>query len=496
MRNLFCFIVVISFIFSPFAFSAKKDAKFQIKPIEFDYPWIKKSEMPKLMKAAKKRGKLRKLASNISDKMMSKELRKFRDAFIKISTPEQLQMKLHELDSNYDKHPLDLKYVTAQVILISIFRGIVYRLKPVAAKQKITHSYLLTTIRKLASNMRIFFPSKHVEAVFNYVTEPYLDNDRKLVSRFHEAADIQRYLGSFGIKQLLKAAKRLRNLSLAGKQIVWDNKIYHGTDTFVDDLERYSILTEADRHATLSAIHGGIAYIAGFCAYNQKNLFALIKEQGRLYGIDGYITKIKGVSSYDKVKVFYKRNWLGRGTKEYKPKYKYLFVLMGNGRDWMQYLLKHKVEAVRHMRLAWEELRDRPAEEYANLNPAKVNPWARNIDLNLKNMEAMLNGVAEIRNKITGHVVKVNLPKFYNDPPIDLKALLPTDWDLKNEFKTKHGAEYRNYHWKKATNWNLALYKKYLPNLKTADDLPKTIRTLNQAWAGWLVGLPLLKFYQ
>lgn len=466
-----------------------------------DYNWIKKEEMPELIKMASQRRKDRKVANVINEKtQMSDKYREFRDKFITLTTSEQVAEALDKLNNEYHTYPNDLKFIAAHLIPLKTFRGITWRLIPLVEKQNITHSMLLTQTKKMAAQMKVYFPdTKHMEASFSYVTEPFMVTNKEgqveLAPRIHDDVEFQLFLTREVYPALQEKAKRLKNLNFSSQEILWDNKIIYGTESFVDDLDRFKILGEADRHFALSNTHQGLSFLSFICGYSLKNLFSYIKEQGKLYGVDGFgwgtvvgIDDVDGVSSYKKVKI--------AERKEFSE----LFTLHTEGKLRTMQALVHLKESIYQLKLVWEEIKDRPSNEFAFLNPGKITPWKRVVEADLDSMMALVEGPTELTSAVDKKTVQVDLPRLFNDPEPDLKKLLPILWEThegKEKTKTFSNGEktpYTNYYWGRPKLWNKKIYQKYFLNLKNGADVKNKLRILSQAFGGSTIANPISHF--
>src|SRR3989339_114489 len=459
--------------------------------ISTNYPWIKKEQMPELIKQALSRKASRKISQVTGQPPMSDEYVKFQKAFLGVETPKTLADLLDKLDKNNDSYPKNLKFIAAQLLPIRAMRGITWRMYELLKKHTVTHSYSVTFVKDLATRLRIFFPengknTKHMDAAFAYATQPFISENGALVPRIKNAREFQKYLIGELYPMLDTAANRLAAMSLEGEAVAWDNVMVFGTESFVDDLDRYKLMSEAHRHAALYGIQQGMFFLAQASAYELEDLFEYITDLGMLYGIDGSaFFKVDGVSEFDRVKV--------------AKKYKKLFERLPNGAYWMERAYAHLMESVYQLRLTWDEIKDRPANEFAFLNPGKISPWERIVESNLKTIEAMVQGPTEIKSAITQETVVVNLPAFFTKPPKNLKDLMSTNWengkqmvftDWKVKPSDKHGVEYRNYFWGRATSWNKDVYENYFPGLKNGEELATKLRIFSQAWSGTTVGTP------
>lgn len=476
-------------------FAAANVTEFQ----KANYHWFTKENFADQVKTAKQRSGERKIANAVSEEMMSPEFRNFRDRFLKITTSEQYDAMLNELEAGYSKYPTDMKYVAARMAPLKNLRGFLYKLTPVMEREKITHSYFLTVVRRMVAQMTLFFPFDHADATFEYFAKPYMENGN-LVSQYKTLREFQNHLGLGLYPSMIESANRIASLNFSKDKVIWDNKIMNGSESFVDDIARFRILGEAERNATMFRLHRGMAFLNRFVAYNIENLMPYVKDMGKLYGIDGFFSEVDGAPSYVRVKVARKK------------KYKDLFTLSKNGKEWMTQSLGHIQESVKYLRLLNEELKDAPANSFARINPVRVAAWEREINSGLETLEAVVNGPTELRSPVTGEVIQVNLPAFYTNPPSDMKKFLPIAWDtssktIKTDMKVKKTVfskndkkdvqvpvEYRNYYWGRPTAWNASYYKTYFPSIKNDQDVARHIRIFRQSFGASTIGTPITDF--
>ncbi|MCM2279813.1 MAG: hypothetical protein NDJ89_17195 [Oligoflexia bacterium] len=441
-----------------------------------EYPWLGDNYLATEGPKARKRAK-RSVASirAVNETLMSSELKAFRDKFLSVKKAEEIDPLLVELEGNYENYPADLKFVAAQLIPLRTLKSIVWRLAPVVDRPKITHSMLLSMVQGWAARMKILFPTEQWDAGFAYVTEPFEGGP----AAFKTLEDFQAYAGAAIYREMFVAAKRMESLDFSQAPAVFDNKLLYGSASFQDDLDRYKELNEAERHAALVTAHAGLASVAIFCAYQVTGTLDLAKDLGQIYGVDSLWWDIEGATAQKRAEIIR------------KPKYAALGTLTEHGAKWTRQAFLHVKHSVRKTRLVWEELRGRPADEFAVLDPAKVIPWNREIESRLKEMEAMISGETELRSRVTGEVVRVNLPKLFLEPPQDLKAFLPTSFENSSEYLSKARLRYRNYFRGRAIDWDLKTYQAYLPGLASGKDVAAQVRILRQSWGGWATGLPL-----
>lgn len=453
------------------------------------YKWMTKKELEKSKRQALKRGK-RKIASEneISEEAMSEKFRDFRDTFLTIKTKEEVEKFLLKMDAEYDSYPDDLKFYAAQMVPFLGLKSFSYKMYPLLKREKITHSVLVSRVLDFASFMRINFPTEQWDAGFRFASEPFVADEE----RFNNSVELQAYISSTLYPSFMKAAQRIQALDFKGNKIAWDHKLFYGTASFSDNFKRYRYLGEAERVATLSSLHEGMAWMKRFTAYNVKGSMKLAKDLGTLVGIDSFFSAVDGVTAKKVKNVFTKDD------------HKELYTLLPNGKADLQTAFNHIREAARLQIIAWNEVKDRPANELDAMNSMILDPFRDRIDRGAETLERIVDGPVKIRSDVTGELVTVNLPAFYANPPQDLKSLLPTEFEggnknIKKELQTRDGkktkrVKYRNYFYGRAVGWDLKAYKTLFPELKSGRDVSTATRILNQSAGSFPVAVGMNAF--
>jgi hypothetical protein len=418
---------------------------------------------------------------------MSKELKSFRSKFLEIKTPEELDYFLVEINNNYKNYPDDLKLVVALISPIRAFKSFTYKVYPLATKEKISHSVILTQILNFASFMKVNLPTEQWMAGFRYVTEPFSANASDPKERISTITQLQSFFVTSVYKELLISAERINGIKISDK-MVWDNKFLYGVGSFSDNFKRFMTFGEAERNAALSSIHASMANCARFAAYNLDELLPFFKETASLYGYDSsFFSAVDGVTA-KKIKEVLTRS-----------KYKNLFVLNENGQDNMAFAYRHLKESTMFGLAAWTETRDRAADENNLFNSDLVMGSVNRIDTNAEAIERVVLGETSLRSDITGEVIKVNFPSLFLYPSKDLKNFAPTGFDDESIGKQKFinktildkRISYRNYFYGRAILWELNSYKLsfkgdvsqrgLFPEISDGKQVSNYVRILNQA---------------
>ncbi len=455
-----------------------------------EYSWTSAEASQKLKAQFEKSKRVPSSQLKADEDMMSTEFKATRNKFLAIKTPEELETFLTDLDKNFDSFKEnDQKFFAAQIIPLRELRGFLWKSQPVFSKTKITHSVVLTAVKSTVSAVQVYLPTDQWKAGLGYVSQPFA-RDQKVSTQFQNEADVVSFVSGAFRQSLLKSARRIQALDLKDSYIAWDNKLLYGKASFQDDIDRYRLVGEVERLSTLASLHATLSQIAYQRAYSAENSLNMYQDIGKLYGFDGFFSKVDGAPAS-------KRSAVMR-----KPAYQNYGVLVEDGAKWMEQSFQHMRESVRLTSALWNQIKreDRPISEAFIFDSTFARPYERGGDLSMANLEAMVEGRAQIRSGITGEVVVVDLPGFFSNPPQDLKAFLPTEFESSQEWKNielKDGAgkvhklKARNYEVGRGVNWDSATYKSIFPEISSGKSVPESIRILSQSWGGWMAAMPL-----
>lgn len=516
---------------------------------------VSEQELAKIIKKQKKRDVATVDDPSQYEKYMSNEFRALRDKFISIKTPDQLDEFLVDLDKGFNSIPSnaqDKRFIAAQMIPLRVFRGIFWRLAPTMADSRIAHSMIVTYLKNIAINGKIFFPVDSWKVGFEYVTQPFVENgyppfDRKgmvvqafpssrpanslgeerssvdgrvspdlavsqAAKRSSAEAAVQAYFIDTLIPALDTAAVRLEKQVRLTGQHYFDNKLWYSPGDFPTNRDRFAIIGEVERTAAISSLYTALSEAAYNAAYTWEHSIALSRELGKLYGFDAFFSQVDGVPSKDRVskmREFSDRGW-GHLLRVPDDRGKGALGEILVRKSW-EYL-KKSVEYGKH---AYREQNAR--------KPDRMNLWDNSstitfydiVENRFENIEKMISGPTKMSSYIFNtqasreqdpnnqdpNWVEVNLPAFFSNPPSRLIDLYPKSFDDSPEFftdkttvfegKTVVLPKHRNYLWKMGSAWNLDEYRKLFPNIKTQEDVRRSARVLSQAWGGSFIAGPM-----
>lgn len=472
-----------------------------------------------------------------TEDMISKEYAEFRDKLIKSRTGGQFYDVIKEYDAKYDQipaHANDLKFAVARLAAWLPMRGVVWRMTPLVHKVVVTQQVLLTSLRNIAEQVKINEPDSHVEAQMLYLTMP---DPELLGKQFNVESDFITFLANEVYPSLKKSVARLEavkmvNVQEGGKEtpIVFDGRIRFGENAFnsnYDAFERFKIVGEAERFAALARINRRMFAIASMTAYNWNGHMALRREIGKLFGVGAMESALFDIlPGEDNV-------YLAGATRDQRvaimKKYKTLYTLAPNGKQWMKLAYYHLHRSGLFLEQTWSSIKNEDPNYVMQLDPEIFTARKEQVEIGVANMKKMVGQIGDgvsgrttIRGSLSGEELTVDVKGYYDNPPADLKNLLPTSF-AKNEdldglkklpsfkgmsevrsgkdvmqvqFANGKTAKFRNYLYGRAKTWNIGqdAYGRLFPGLKDGADVAKAMRILNETRGARVVGTGVSTF--
>ena len=439
------------------------------------------------------------------DGEMSKDLKDFRDQLLKVKSQidvaKLIDTALDKLDKNEYKDN-DIRFVAAQLIPLKVMHGIIWRMTPIVENKSDTiHTIVVSSMMAIAAGTRIFVPQNwndsdgaHTwKSINRYIAWPYqgLTPDKQ----FQTVKGFQDFLGQELYVALGKSADIIEKISIpASKPLVWDNLMVFGNGAFgadTDSKDRYATIYEGEKLIVLSGLYAMRHNILLFRQYNFEDFPSYAKDMARRIGMEGVgVSGVNGASARDRAVVL-----CGNEDTVRCKQYPNLFKRFTDF-NVMQEAYTNLDKSTDYLEKAWADIKSRGAQQpslagYQLLDPAKILPWTRLNDATVGNIRAMVKG-QPVRSSVSGKMVRVDVPKFYSNPPDDLKSFLPLTFDTSQRRITVDGvANVRNYEYGMSNQWNPAAYTKYFPDITNGYQVPIVMRELSQVWGGWFANTGL-----
>lgn len=382
-----------------------------------------------------------------SEDMLSPEYVEFRNKLIKVNNHKEFHELILSYDAKYDSIPAsanDLKFIVAKMSTWLPFKGIVWRMAPLVHNVATAQQALVTTLKNFAEQVQINEPSSHVQAHLLYLSMPTPDLVGKEIK---VESDFVNFVATDVYASVTKAVKRIEKLRMANVQkngretpIVFDGKIRFGENAFnnsYDDFERFKVVGEAERFATLARFHRRMSSIAFMAAYNWNGHLALRKDIGRLYGVGVMESALfDSLPGADETYVHgVSRETRTQTIKKYKNLYS---IIPKHGSNWMRLSYNHLHSSVKYLTKTWESIKNSDQQYITQLDPEVFMARKEQVEIGLMNMNKLVgatgtkSGVAHINGSLSGDEVVVDVKGFYENPPQSLQNLLPTKF-AKNE---------------------------------------------------------------
>lgn len=454
-----------------------------------------------------------------SEDQFSDEYVSFRDQFLKVKTGTEFYDLVSAYDAKYDSLPTDLKYTVARIAPWLPLRGIFWRMTPLVHKNLMSQQMLVVTIKNMAEQMEINVPDSHVQAQMLFLSLPVPDLMGKEIN---DEAGLVTYLSGEVLNSLQKSIKRLESLTKMmwkdskGKEhaIFYDAKLRFGRNAFnqtgYDDFERFKAIGNGERFAAIARVYRRAYNITFMKSYNWNGYLALREDIGSLFGMGlARATLFDTVSSNNQ----YLRSVSRQARVNKFKKYPKLLTLNPDGKQWMALSYSNLHKSGLYLEQAWESVQKNNSP-LAMLDPDVFTGRSEQIELGLSNIKKLVgssgrgaSGETIITGAISGDEVVVNLKGFFENPPKDLKKLLPTQFNqnedlkmvssekayskvksVKNDimevsFPGKGATRFRNYLYGRAVAWDASAegYGVLFPKLSNGKEVGEAMRILNEA---------------
>ncbi len=401
----------------------------------------------------------------------------FRQAYLASTTPDQLDALLVKADKEWNSYSPDLKYFTANLIVARSLRGLVWRMRPLFESgslfsgNRATHGASVMILRQIAIGIDTFFPTEQWEAGFAYVTEP--SSKMTKAQQFHSVREFQKYLAMEFVPALKLAAQRSTSL-LNQKEVptfVWDRQIVYGTATFTDGAKRYVGFGPGEIYFSTSLLYRGIHDALVFTAYNQDDVLNLLGRIGKRFGIDSALkTADVGMTASDRVEI----------VSESVKKTGFLQLQNYNGNKYGSMAMAAAFTALKtsvdYQKKAYDYLKDGQATDSFVFNPINFSSQSKpKLERAMNNMVSAVSGAADIRDPVSGEVIRMNLPEFYKNPYPNLSVLMATGFEKKSPAEKTMVNEkgetlkFRNYLYGSATAWDNQSWSKIVPSASSQE---------------------------
>ncbi len=398
-----------------------------------------------------------------SKDLMSEEYKKFVEKIIECKTGDKFYEVLQAYDKRYESIPAsetDLKFAVARMSTWLPLRGVVWKMTPMVHSVLVTQQVLVGTLRNMAEQAMINFPDSHVEAQMLFLTLPAINTDdrgqKTFEERFKHESRFIKFLAEDIYQSLSKAVdriekiERMANVSSKGvaAPIVFDSRIRFGEQAFpgkdYSDPDRLKVVGEAEKFATLARLNRRLAAISSMVAYNWNGHLAARKKIGQQFGIgatEAFFFDLANTEGKEYVDAPTRRERREILVNDF-PK---LYKIVPNGDAWMKrsYFFLHR--SAHYLEKTWRHIETDKPENFMQLDPEVFQARREQVEEGVSNLMKLAgtcneievnkkktgicdtkdNGFAELRGSLSRKPINVNLKAFYENPPKDLKLLLP-----------------------------------------------------------------------
>lgn len=392
----------------------------------------------------------------------------------------------------------DYKIMAAYLYGVKDLRGVGYRLHGLAESDKNKHynkgiasDLMIIKLQNIASHINLYYPA-FGDVAFDWIALPTATQKKD----FKFVSDIQDFMMStiYADLQLTKQIFDSVEISITSP-VTMDAILLTGSKNVMTPDKRYYNIYPHALEAMKSNIESQSHDLIIFSQYNRDDYFNYQYKQSS--------------SMFNIVPAQYR---VGRPKSEVVSnlkKWNNLYTLREIGVNppagydtWMLRAWEHvksHVDAESRVVELMKEVKEvlSPEEAWqAIANPYIVSLYKKNPTNLMSKRSALVNKEnVVLRSWVTGDVVSVNLPKFYTNPPEDLKAFLPTSFDTNAKKRFKYnGKDLVNYRYGMPNSWNVQEWSKYFPSVKSNDDIRVLTGVLNRSSEAPVVGAIVNKF--
>lgn len=449
--------------------------------------------------------------SSINFKTSEENVSSSASAFIKeihaVKSVEQMEkfiqhhlknLEGHRLNDSLDQLDNDYKIMTSHLYAVNSLRGVGYRIQGIAELDKSKHynrgivsDMIIIKLQNLATHINTYYPA-FGDVVFDWISIPR-ENQKK---DFHFISDIQNFAMSDLYFDLQKTRQIIDSVEVSfANPVTLDGVLLTGSKNIMTPDKRFFNVYPHALEAIKSSLESQSHDLIVFSQYNRDDyLNYQYKQSASLFSIKSALSRngrpksevTQNILKWDKLYTF-------RQINQPAPEGHDTWML--KAWDHAKAHIAKEALVVELMNQAKEVLSSEEAWQ-AIANPYLVSLYRKNPAGLLSKRAAIVNkDKVVLRSWMTGDMISINLPKFYTQPPKDLKVFLPTQFDTnaKKSFKY-NGKDLVNYRYGMPNQWNVAEWSKYFPSVKNNSDIKTLTNVLNESSEAPVVGAIVNRF--
>lgn len=419
------------------------------------------------------------------------QMDKFVQKHLQVLEKNRSQNTLDQLDDDY-------KIMAAYLYAVNSLRGVGYRIQGLSEAGKGKHynrgivsDMIIIKLQNLATHINTYYPA-FGDVVFDWISVPRANQTKD----FRFISDIQDFVISDLYFDLQRTNEIINSVEVSfSKPITLDGSLFTGSKNVMTPDKRFFNLYPHAVEMIKSGLESESHDLIVFSQYNRDDFLNYqYKQAASLLSLKSTLNRegrpksevTANIKKWSKLYTFREiKNPLPAGYDSW------MLRAWGHARTH----INQEANIVEMMKEAKENLS--PEEAWQ----AIANPYL--VNLIRKNPAGIMNKRAAIINKenvvlrswVTGDMISINLPKFYTNPPRDLKVFLPTSFDTNaKKFFKYNGKELVNYRYGMPSEWNVQEWSKYFPSVQNNDDIKRLTKVLSRSSEAPVVGAIVNRF--
>lgn len=419
------------------------------------------------------------------------QMEKFIEKHLQILEQNRSQKTLDKLADDY-------KIMASHLYAVNSLRGVGYRIQGLAEADKGKHynkgvvrDMIIIKLQNLATHINTYYPA-FGDVVFDWISVPMATQTKD----FRFISDIQNFAISDLYLDMQKTNEIIRSVKVSlSKPVTLDGSLFTGSKNVMTPDKRFFNVYPHALEAIKSSLESQSHDLIVFSQYNRDDFLNYqYKQTSSVLSLKSSLNRdgrpksevTANINKWSKLYTF-------REIKQTPPEGYDTWML----RAW-EHARRHinlESNVVEMMKKAKEALSPEEAWQ-AVANPYLVNLFRKNPSGLMNKRAAIVNKEnVVLRSWATGDMISISLPKFYTQPPKDLKVFLPTEFDTNTKRALKYnGKELVNYRYGIPTGWNVSEWAKYFPSVQNNTDIKTLTNVLNRSSEAPVVGALVNRF--
>ncbi len=413
-------------------------------------------------------------AASLNENSFSDEFNSYNDRIksLKKNQTDEFNKILEDLNTKYSSFKFtETKLLAAFLAPLKTMRGVMWNMGKLAEGQMGQSEMYVSLIRSLYSSADES-NNELAELILNYVNTPYegmiiFNSNRAQANNANPVTpptiQLQNILGREVYPALVTMTNRIGNLDLSTPVLV---DLQAMMPKLPKGYPRFTTFGQSEQVAAIAASELMLARLSVLLAYDYTNFPQFLESS--MMGMTQLLSTPVGLLPEKSISKM----------KEFR-----VYSLNPYGKEWMHKALEHFRKANENKGKTSSAYMTAYKDLFDLLGKMAKIDLTNEMETSDKESKDVLSGLTPVLDKMTGRLVKMNIPLFFTNPP-ETYSLLPQDGGYAKGEKYKtvkvngRTVQMFNPEFGRPEKWNLEAYQPFFPGA-TEQDLPFIRSTLN-----------------